>query len=197
MMFAGRPMEVAPLLVQAESAMRSMSASGSESHVDPQDKSDAFLMMNAKTKALNGAIAAVRAFTAVTMGQDDEGQIQIQKANKLLSAEDLFNQSLIAWALGKIMQNKGQLSEARSAFENQFRLGRDMRNTWTQLAGQTYVAQILQSQGQLFQARVILENALAEASKQGARSRGYIAWVEDSLVSVLYELNDLNQQIVC
>ena len=191
MMFAGRPMEVEPLLVQAESAMRSTSAPGSESLADRDDKFDVFLIMDAKIKVLKGAIAAVRAFTAVTMGQDVEGQHQIQQANKLIPAEDLFDQSLVAWALGKIMQNKGRLVEARLAFEDQFRLGRDMGNTWTQLAGQTYVAQVLQNQGQLSQARVLLENALSEATKQGARSRGYIAWVQDSLVSVLYEQNEL------
>ena len=191
MMFAGRPMEVEPLLVQAETAMRSISEPGSESFADLVDKSNAFLTVSSKTNVLKGAIAAVRAFTAVTKGQDVEALSQVQQASALLPPEDLFDQSLVAWALGKINQNKGYLSEARLAFEEQFRLGRNMGNTWTQLAGQTYLAQVLQDQGQLSKARALLEESLTEANHQGARSRGYISWVEDSLVSVLYELNEL------
>jgi LuxR family transcriptional regulator, maltose regulon positive regulatory protein len=180
LMFAGRPLEVEPLLVQAESALEA-------------GKVDPISMRTSDTQTLKGAMAAIRAFAAVTAGQDAEAFSQVQQARRYLTVEDMYFQSLVAWATGRIMITQGRLPEARLAFEEQIRLGWAMHLIWTWLAGCTYLAQVLQAQGQLQQARTVLEKALVDAAQEGARSRGFIAWVEDGLVSILYELNELEE----
>jgi LuxR family maltose regulon positive regulatory protein len=191
LIFGGRPAEVESLLIQAEAALGAASEQGTASLTGQVDKTDTLSMGMAETRALKGALAAVRAFATVTLGQDAEAVSQAQQARELLPAGNLWDQAAAAWALGYTMFTQGHLPEARLAFEEQIRLGRSMGNTWTLLAGLTYLAQVLQAQGQLPQARALLEDALAEASQQGARSRGYIARVEASLASVLCEQNEL------
>ena len=81
---------------------------------------------------------------------------------------------------------------ARAAFEEQIRLGRAMGNIWTIVTALTDLGHVLRTQGQLRQARMLFEEALNEASQQGARSLGYISRMEASLASVLYEQNELD-----
>lgn len=184
LMLAGRPAEVEPLLTHIEAALR---AASDQRAASP----DALSMSMPEVQSLKGALAAIRTFTAVVMGQDDEALAQAQQARTLLSDEDLFEQSLVAWALGNTLLTQGRLPEARLAFEEYARLGRAMGNHWTLLAGQTLLAQVLQTQGQLPRARALLEETLAEASQQGVRGRGYVARLENGLASVLYEQNEL------
>jgi LuxR family maltose regulon positive regulatory protein len=66
-----------------------------------------------------------------------------------------------------------------------------MGNIWTLVTALTDLAQVFRTQGQLQQARTLIEEALSEASQEGARSLGYISRMETSLASVLYEQNDL------
>jgi LuxR family maltose regulon positive regulatory protein len=185
LMFAGRPGEVEPLLVQAELAL------GKTVPVPQTDKTSAPSMGTAEARALKGSIAAVRAFSTVMMGQDSEGLSQAQQARMLLTEGDPFMLSCAEWAIGRTNLNQGRLSEARPAFEEQARLGKAGGNLWALLGGMTYQAQVLQAQGQLMQARALLQEALAETSRQGARSRGFVAWVDVNLASVLYDLNEL------
>jgi LuxR family maltose regulon positive regulatory protein len=191
LIFGGRPAEVEPLLIQVEAALGAVSEQGTASLTGQVDRTDTRSMDVAETRALKGALAAVRAFTNVAMGQDAQAVSQAQQARELLPAGNLWDRAAAAWALGYTRFTQGRLPEARLAFEEQIRLGRSMGNTWTLLAGLTYLAQVLQAQGQLPQARALLEDAVAEASRQGARSRGYIALVEASLASVLCEQNEL------
>jgi LuxR family maltose regulon positive regulatory protein len=192
-MLAGRPVEVEPLLSQAETTLISANDLRMAGKTNQASEISGFTISEDETRALHGAIAAVRAFTAVIMGQNVEGLSQALLARELLPIKDLFDQSLVAWAFGRIMQMEGNLSEARNAFEEDIRLGRLMGNTWTLLAAQTHLAAVMQTQGLLFQARAVLTEALAEANRQGARSRGYMAWVEDGLASLLYEQNELEE----
>jgi LuxR family transcriptional regulator, maltose regulon positive regulatory protein len=187
LMLAGRTVEVEPLLAQAEVwlGQRKSSQPGQE------DTTETLTMGLNEARSLKGAVAAVRAFCAEHIGQSVEALTQVQLARESLPADDLFAQSVVAWAFGETMFTQGHLPEARLAFEEQHRLGRAMGNPWSMVAGHTYMAQVLQAQGQLHQARAILEETLAKASQQGVRSRGYIARVENGLASVLYELNEL------
>ena len=187
LMLAGRPLEVVPLLAQAEVWL----GQSNLSQLGQGDKTEAFALDLDEARSLKGAVAAVRAFCAVLMGQSDEALTQVQLAHELLPADDLFAQSVVAWAFGETMFTQGHLPEASLAFEEQFRLGRAMGNPWSMVAGHSYKAQVLDAQGQLQQARAILDETLTEASQQGARNRGYIARVENGLASVLYELNEL------
>ena len=66
-----------------------------------------------------------------------------------------------------------------------------MDNIWTLVTGLTDLAQVLRAQGRLREAGALFKEALDEASQQGARSLGYIARMEASLASVLYEQNEL------
>jgi LuxR family transcriptional regulator, maltose regulon positive regulatory protein len=191
LMFAGLAAEVEPLLAQAEAALGAEAAQGRASLAGQADKMDSLSMGVSEARALRGAMAAMRAYTAVILGQDAEVLSQGQLAYELLPAEELGSRSLVAWATGRTLQTQGRLTEARLAFEEHVRLGRAMGHIWALLAGLTALAQVLLVQGQLPQARALLEEALAEASQQGARSRGYIAWVEDGLANVLYEQNEL------
>ena len=191
LMLAGRPAEVEPLLTHIEAALRAASDQRAASPGGPTGQADALSMGAPEVQSLKGAVAAIRTFTAVIMGQDDEALAQAQQARALLADEDLFEQSLVAWALGNTLLTQGRLPEARLAFEEHIRLGRAMGNHWTLLAGQTLLAQVLQNQGQLPRARALLEETLAEASQQGVRGRGYVARVENGLASVLYEQNEL------
>jgi LuxR family maltose regulon positive regulatory protein len=59
------------------------------------------------------------------------------------------------------------------------------------VSGQSFLAQVFQAQGQLPRARAILNEALAEASKQGVSSRAYVARAYNSLACVLYEQNEI------
>ena len=76
--------------------------------------------------------------------------------------------SCAAWAIGRTMLNRGRLPKARLAFEEQFRLGKAGGHIWAMMGGLTYQSQVSQAQGQLQQAHAILQEALAEANRQGA-----------------------------
>ncbi|HLO16520.1 MAG TPA: hypothetical protein VK206_16935, partial [Anaerolineales bacterium] len=191
LIFAGRTTEVEPLLAQAEATLGIVSGSSTTSINDQTDETDAPSMSTAEARALRGAIAAVRAFAAAIMMQDAEALSQAQRARKLLAAEDLFNLSLVYWALGYALHSRGQLAEARAAFEEQIRLGRTMQNNATLMIGLTALARVLGDQGKLDEARTLMEDALAEARQKGIRNLGFIARLEAHLAGVLYEQNEL------
>ena len=191
LMLAGRPIEVEPLLAHADAWLGESAERKTPAQDGPAGEPKKLSLGEAETRALKGAVAAVRGFNAVIMGQDDEALIQLQRARQWVPAENLFDLSLIAWAYGNTMLTQGRLDAAYQAFEEQFRLGRAMGNAWTELAGKTFGAEVLKAQGHLHEARSVLEESLATAIRQGARNRGYIARVENGLASVLYELNDL------
>jgi LuxR family transcriptional regulator, maltose regulon positive regulatory protein len=187
LMFAGRAVEVEPLLALAEAGLRSGRApSGQDSSTEERPAAAD------EERSIRSMIAAARAYTAVYLGQDEVALTQGQLARDLLLPEDLGNRAMVAWAIGRTMQNQGRMSEARLSFEEHVRLGRASRNIWGYLAGITALARVMQCQGQLPEARALLEEAIAEASKEGARSRGFIAWVDAGLASVLYEQNELD-----
>ena len=167
--FAGRVADAEALLAQAEAASNRM-----------------------EDRGLDGAIAALRSMTAVMSGRDAEAVERAQYAQVLLPPGDLWNRATSAWALGYARRSLGDLAEARQAFEEQIRLGREMGNVWTLVTGLTDLAQTLRAGGQLTQARLLFEEALAEAAQQEARSLGYIARMEAGLASVLYEQNNLD-----
>ena len=192
LMFAGRAAEVGLLLAQAEAGLDAVSVQGASPASGPPGKSEASPAVLDEERLLRGQIAAVRAYTAVYLGQDDLALSQGQLARQLLPADDLANRAVVAWAVGRTLQNQGRLSEARLAFEEHVLLGRGSGNIWGLLAGLTALARVLQCQGLLPQARALLEEAIAMASKEGARNRGFIAWVDAGLANVLYEQNELD-----
>ena len=106
-------------------------------------------------------------------------------------AEDLFNQSLVTWALGYILHSQGRLPEARAAFEKQIRLSRTIHNNAILMIGLTALARVFIDQGKLNEARVLLEETLAEARQKGVRNLGFIARLEAHLAGVLCEQNKL------
>jgi LuxR family maltose regulon positive regulatory protein len=191
LMFAGRSAEVEPLLAQAEIALRVWSAQDTGSLNGQADKADTVSMSIAEVRALRGAIAAIRAFTAAILVQAAEALSQGQQARELLTAGDLFNQCLVAWARGYALHSQGHLSEARSAFEEQIRLARAMQNNATLMIGLTALARVLADQGQIGQARALMEEALFEARQKGTRNLAFIARVEAHLAALLYEQNEL------
>jgi LuxR family transcriptional regulator, maltose regulon positive regulatory protein len=192
LMFAGRAAEVEILLAQAEAGLKTGSAtcepppgaSASETEVCPA--------LFGEERTIRSLIAVVRAYTAVYLGLDEVALTQAQLARDLLGADDVSNRAVVAWSVGRTLQNQGRLSEARLAFEEHVRLGRASRHIWGFLAGMTALARALQCQGQLTEARALLDDALAEAAKEGARGRGFIAWVNTGLASVLYEQDELD-----
>ncbi|HEY9089502.1 MAG TPA: LuxR C-terminal-related transcriptional regulator, partial [Anaerolineaceae bacterium] len=111
---------------------------------------------------------------------------------ELLPAEDAWNRAAAAWALGYAQRSLGHLAEARSAFEEQIRLGRGMGNIWTLVSGMNDLAMVQRAEGKLAEARAMLEAALQEALQQGARGLGYLARMESGLAAVLYEQNELD-----
>jgi LuxR family maltose regulon positive regulatory protein len=191
LMFAGRAAEVAPLLAQAEVALEAASAHGTATLAGQVAETDSLAIGVAEAQALRGALAAIRAYTAVLLGQDAEVLAQGEQARALLPAEDLGNRSMVAWAVGRTTQTQGRLGEARLAFEEHVRLGRATGHIWALLAGLTALARVLHAQGLLAQARDLLEEALAEAGREGAANRGFMAWVETGLAVVLYEKNEV------
>lgn len=184
--FAGRLAGVEPLLQQAEAA------AGADFLLNSPDATDISSKVVSENQALKGAAQAIRAMSAVMKGQDAEAIHLAQQALALLPAGNRWDRAAAAWALGYGLRSQGRLPEARLAFEEQIRLGRSIGNIWTLVTGLTDLAQVLRSQGQLRQARVLFEKALSEAGQQGARSLGYIARMEASLASVLYEQNELD-----
>jgi LuxR family maltose regulon positive regulatory protein len=189
--FAGRLAEVGPLLQQAEASIEADTLAGKRDETDTSSATTAKEQPGAEVQVLRGAVSAIRAMTAVMTGQDVEALSQAQQARELLPAGNLWDQAAAAWALGYALRSLGYMPEARTAFEEQILLGRAMGNIWTLVTGLTDLAQVLRTQGQLRQARALLEEALASASQQGARSLGYIARMEASLASALYEQNEL------
>ncbi len=170
LLFAGRSAEVGPLLDQAESTL---AAHGSEA------------------RAIMGAIAAVRAFAAAILVQDEEALAQARQAATLLDPGDLFDQALVAFARGYALHSQGHLPEARSAYEDQIRLSRLMQNDAALMIGVTALARVLGDQGYVPQTRALLEQALADARKAGARHAGFIARLQAHLAAMLYEQNEL------
>ncbi len=189
--FAGQPADMEPLLTQAEAAMHSF---GAQNTSDLKSRAGEMLsppMEAAEAQALRGAVATVRAVGAVLTGQDGEAVSQALRARELLPPGDLFDHYLVAWVLGNSMLTYGRLPEARQALEEQVRLSRTMDDLMVLVVGLSYLAEVLRYQGQLRQARARLEQALAEASRHGARSLGYITLVETSFAGVLAEQNEL------
>lgn len=183
--FAGRLAEIEPLLATAEANV------GSADRPDKVNETYISSPLVTESHALFGAVNAIRAMTAVMKGQDTEAISRAQQAMELLPASNLWDRAAAAWVLGYAQRSLGHLPESRSAFEEQIRLGRDMGNIWTLVTGLTDLAQVLRAQGQLWQARAVFDEALTEASQQGARSLGYIARMEAGLASVLFEQNEL------
>ena len=191
--FAGRLAGVASLLAQAEKAMGLSAAQIATGLIEKanQERSDADGQPDIGMRSLAGAIAAIRAMVAVMSERDAEAITWAQQAMALLPAERLWDRAAAAWALGYALRSQSHLPEARNAFEEQVQLGRAMDNIWTLVTGLTDLAQVLRAQGWLRQAGALFEEALNEASQQGARSLGYIARMEASLAGVLYERNEL------
>jgi LuxR family maltose regulon positive regulatory protein len=189
--FAGRLAEVPSLLAEVETALGNLAKDEEVSTTHRSDKMNSPAMDETECHALIGAVAAIRAMFAVMTGQDSEAITQSEHAIAVLPAENMWDRAAAAWALGYAQRSLGRLPEARAAFEEQIRLGRAMDNIWTLVTGLDDLAQVLLSQGQIRQARAHFEEALSEASRQGARSLGYIARMEAGLASVLYEQNEL------
>lgn len=141
---------------------------------------------------LLGAACAVEAMSAVMLGQDEAAVRLAIQARELLPAGDAWNRAAAAWALGYAQRSLGHLAEARSAFEEQIRLGRKMGNIWTLVSGMNDLAMVHRAEGKLAEARDLLEAALREAAQQGARGLGYLARMESGLAAVLYEQNELD-----
>jgi LuxR family transcriptional regulator, maltose regulon positive regulatory protein len=191
LLFAGQSAEVGRLLAQAEAVLELGSAHRITPRSGQPDQTGALLMDMAEVRALRGAVAAVRAFSTAIMVQDAEALDQAQRARDLLLPGDLFDQSLVAFALGYLLHSQGRLAEARSAFEEQIRLSRIMQNDATLMIGLTALARVLADQGKLNQERVLLEETLAEARQKGARNLGFITRLETYLAGVLCEQNKL------
>jgi LuxR family transcriptional regulator, maltose regulon positive regulatory protein len=189
--FAGQLTAVPPLLAQAEAAKGVTATQDATYVVDKSEETGIPSAATFETRAFKGAVAAIRAMTAVMAGQDGEAISQAQQSSELLPEENLWDRAAAAWALGYALRSLGRLPEARAAFEEQIRLGLAMGNIWTLVTGLTDLANVVRAQGQIRQARALFEEALTEASKQGAQSLGYIARMEASLASVLYEQNEL------
>ncbi|HEY5903793.1 MAG TPA: hypothetical protein VIU39_14675, partial [Anaerolineales bacterium] len=173
LLFAGRTAEVAPLLEQAEAACGD----------DGQNGSGA--------ASLRGAMSAIRTFTAAILDNPREVLSLAGPARKLLVPGDLFNQSLITWAVGYAHHKQGDLRAARAAFEEHIRLARAMQNDAMLMIGLTALARVLGAEGQLRTARALLEQALSDARQDGARNPGFIARLEAHLAGVLCEQNEL------
>jgi LuxR family maltose regulon positive regulatory protein len=190
--FAGRLAEVPILLNQAETTLEKMAAPDEILATNKPDEMGNPAIDRNEVPVLTGAIAAIRAMVAVMTGQDATAVTQAEHAREVLPAENLWDRAAAAWALGYALRSLGRLPEAQAAFEEQIRLGRVMGNIWTLVTGLDDLAQVNKSLGKLRQARALFEEALSEASRQGARSLGYIARMEAGLASVLYEQNELD-----
>ena len=191
LLFAGQSVEVSPLLAQAEAVLKVGSSQETLSLHSQPDQTGTLLMDEPEVPALQGAIAAVRSFTTAIMVQDAEALAQAQQARDLLAPGDMFNQSLVAFAIGYILHSQGHLAEACSAFEEQIQLSRTMQNDATLMIGLTALARVFADQGKLNQVRVLLEEALAEARQKGVRNLGFIARMEAHLGALLGEQNEL------
>jgi LuxR family transcriptional regulator, maltose regulon positive regulatory protein len=173
--FAGKLPGAETFLSQAETAMKSQ-------RIDPSE-----------TQAMRGSIAAVRAMTAVMAGREAEAIGLANQAREWLSPDQDWDRATTAWALGYAERSLGHLMEASAAFEEMIDLARKMGNLWTMVTGLMDLAMVVRSQGQLGRARSLFEEALQEASQQGAPSLGYLARMETGLASILYEQNELDQ----
>ena len=179
--FAGQLAEVPSLLTQCESAQG----------VIPIVHGEENPIVSTETRALAGAVAAIRSMVAVMTGQDAEAIMLGRQAMDLIPINNLWDRAATMWVLGYALRSQGHLEEAQAAFDEQIRLGRAMGNIWTIVTALTDLGHVLRTQGQLRQARMLFEEALNEASQQGARSLGYISRMEASLANVLYEQNEL------
>lgn len=193
LLFAGQTTEVGPLLDQAETAAGITPALGAPSRHGAAGQLGAYSARADESRALEGAIAAVRAFCDAVLLREAEALARVRQARELLSPGDLFSQSLVAWALGYALQSRGFLTEARSAFEEQIRLSRMMQNGATLMIGITALARVLSDQGQLHHVRLLLEDALIEAKQKDIHNRGFIARVEAHLGAVLCQQNELEE----
>ena len=191
LMFAGRSAEVRLMLAQAEAALEVGSIHRTTSQSDQPDQTDALFTDVTDVRKLRGAVAAVRAFSTAIVVQDAKALTQVQQARDLLLPEDLFDQSLVAFALGYILHSQGHLAEAYSAFEEQIRLSRILQNDATLMIGLTALTRVLADQGRLKQARDLLEKSLAEARQKRVRNQGFIARMEAHLGGLLCERNEL------
>lgn len=193
----GRGMEVPPLLAQAEATLGKAAAqdavkrAGEEADTNYPLVRETESIIPGEGQALAGAIAAIRAMAAAITSQDAEAISQAQLARELLPAGNLWDRAAAAWALGYALQSQGHLPEARAAFEEQVHLSRAMSTIATLMIGLVDLAWAMRDEGKIRQARALLEEALAEASQKGARTLGFIARTEATLVSMLYEQNDL------
>jgi LuxR family transcriptional regulator, maltose regulon positive regulatory protein len=173
--FAGKLPGVEEFLTQAETAMSSQ-------EIDPTEE-----------QAMRASIAAVRAMTAVMAGREKEAIVLVHQAREWLSSDQDWDRATMAWALGYAQRSLGHLNAAGAAFEEMIFLARKMGNLWTLVSGLMDLAMVTRSQGQLVRARALFEEALREASQQGAHSLGYLARMEAGLASILYEQNELDQ----
>ena len=65
--------------------------------------------VSTETRALTGAVAAIRAMVAVMTGQDAEAVMLARQAKDLIPIINLWDRAATAWALGYALRSPGAL----------------------------------------------------------------------------------------
>ncbi len=197
LVMGGRLGEVPPLLAQVEAILDTLASPSAyvpaldNTVINHALSNESESISPEERRSISGSIAAIRAICMSLLGKTAQAISLAKQAGELLPPENLWDRAVAGWALGFALHMQGNLTEARTAFEEQVRLGRKMSSVATVMLALPDLSWLLRDMGQINQARIVLEEALAEASQKGARTLGFVARNKATLTAFLYEQNEL------
>jgi LuxR family maltose regulon positive regulatory protein len=184
---AGHPTEAERWLQTAETELL----------ISAQDSSTVYKSADDDHEKLQGEIIARRAIIAAYRGDNQAAQDYCQQANSYLSAEHVFQQSLIAVARGMIAFNMGQLPAATQQLLLASTLSQHVGMPGDIINYMSMAASFLHMQGQLHEAYNVLQQAIRRG--MGIRPDSYplaivgVAYVYQA--DILREWNQLEQAL--
>ena len=143
-------------------------------------------------RALEGNIAAIRAYIAMNANRPDVVLEQAQIVRALLPETD-WATGFTAWNTGYTLRTIGRLEEAARAFEDQLGKARAGNDPWGVTNNATDLGQVRRMQGRLKEALEIYQRGLEIVEANGARKLGYVGRLLTAYAAALYEQNRLDE----
>lgn len=175
--FAGSVELVEPLAKQAEQLLREQT---------PDDAGPRSIA------SVAGNLAAMRAFVAQIMG-DDERAIELARdADRLLPPDEHVARSVIPYTLGRGYRMQGEMFISTGYFETLLQVGKSA-GIWTMAAAYHELAISYKLRGELRRAHTLYLEALQQLDAHHARRMGAAAKIDIGLGDLLREWNELDR----
>ncbi len=170
--FAGAIEQVEPLLLQVEAQI------GGEAPM---------------AREVLGNAAAIRAYLAMMVGDDQRALELAERAGTLLPQSSAQPRSFLPYTLGMAYRGQGHYEKAAEAFGREVQMGEASGDLLTWATGMVEVANTRRMQGRLREADETCRQALRRIAEQEAHQFGSFAKLDVALSEVLREQGQLDE----